>query len=109
MYVVSECAVCVVLTLVVAICLFGLCVICLLLQEALRKLRFLVGRIIHPSRPQVLEHLMLRLVPASRDDKASTRNVSILATLALIGRTPGETAGHNKSGHSSPPLIMREV
>ncbi len=55
MYAVLEYAVCAVLALASAACLFGFLAAFILLQEALRRFRFMVKRILIASKPLPLE------------------------------------------------------
>ena len=79
MYVVLESAVCVLLTLTVATCLFGLCVAFFLFQEGCRRLRYFVDRSMNSFRPLALKPLMLRSA-ATWDGEPASRNISNLAT-----------------------------
>jgi hypothetical protein len=79
MYFLVECVVCIGLALGVTSCLFGLCIVFLLLQEGWRQLRSFVDRTINSSRPLEMQALILRPVPAAWNDKPATGNISTLA------------------------------
>ena len=79
MYVVLESAVCVLLTVGVATCLFGLWAVFILLQEGYHRLRYLVDMRMNSFRPLALKPLMLRPA-ATWDGGPATRNISKLAT-----------------------------
>jgi hypothetical protein len=80
MYVVLESAVCVLLVLGVATCLFGLCVVFLLFQEGHWRLRHFVDRSMNFPRPLALKTFMLRPAPATWVEEPANRNISNLAT-----------------------------
>ena len=79
MYVVLECAVCVLLALGVAACLFGLCMVFILFQEGYRRLSYLVERSVNSSRPMAPRILLLSPAPATRGNKPAARDISKLA------------------------------
>ena len=87
MYFLFESIVCIGLALGIASCLFGLCIVFLLLEEGYRWLRSFVDRTIRSSRPLVLEPIILQPVPATWDDKPANRKISPLAF--LMGRLVG--------------------
>lgn len=79
MYILCESALCVGVTLVVATCLFGLCVVFLLLQEGTRQMRLLVGRTVSPARRLALQSLVLQPLAVRWSDHPSTRTISNIA------------------------------
>ena len=79
MYFLFESIACIGLALGIASCLFGLCIVVLLLGEGYRRLESFVDRTTSSSRPLVLEPLILRPVPATWDDKPTNGKISTLA------------------------------
>ena len=80
MYIVLEYTVYVLLTFVVATCLFGLCVVFILLQEGYRQLRCLIDRNMNSFQASPLKTVMRRLAPAIWNERPVTRNISNHAT-----------------------------